>query len=124
MEELKLKRCLKCGDLVKVLQDCNCNDGIMCCGEKMQDVTANSMDASFEKHVPTYQKEGNDIIVTVNHVMEEEHYIEWVLGKYENENREIIYKPGDDASFRVPYEKGALIYSYCNKHGLWMREVM
>ena len=87
MEELKLKRCLKCGALVKVLQDCNCNDGIMCCGEKMQDVVANSMDASFEKHVPTYQKEGNDIIVTVNHVMEEEHYIEWVLVKYENENR-------------------------------------
>ena len=124
MEELKLKRCLKCGALVKVLQDCNCNDGIMCCGEKMQDVVANSMDASFEKHVPTYQKEGNDIIVTVNHVMEEEHYIEWVLVKYENENREIFFKPGDDASFRVPYEKGALIYSYCNKHGLWMREVM
>ena len=57
MEELKLKRCLKCGALVKVLQDCNCDDGIMCCGEKMQDVVANSMDASFENHVPTYQKE-------------------------------------------------------------------
>ena len=124
MEELKLKRCLKCGALVKVLQDCNCNDGIMCCGEKMQDVTANSMDASFEKHVPTYQKEGNDIIVTVNHVMEEEHYIEWILVKYENENKEVFFKPGDKPSLRVPYEKGALIYSYCNKHGLWMREVM
>ena len=124
MEELKLKRCLKCGALVKVLQDCNCDDGIMCCGEKMQDVVANSTDASFEKHVPTYQKEDEKMIVTVNHVMEEDHYIEWVLVKYENENREVFFKPGDQASVRVPYEKGALIYSYCNKHGLWKCEVM
>ena len=124
MEELKLKKCLKCGALVKVLQDCNCEDGIICCKEKMHDVIANSTDASFEKHVPTYQKENDEMIITVNHVMEEDHYIEWILVKYKNENKEVFFKPGDQASVRVPYEKGALIYSYCNKHGLWKCEVM
>ena len=51
--------------------------------------------------------------------MEEDHYIEWILVKTEKENREVILKPGDTPAMTVPYEKGALIYAYCNKHGLW-----
>ena len=32
-----LKRCNKCGALLKVLKDCNCdNCGITCCGETLQ----------------------------------------------------------------------------------------
>ena len=124
MKELILKKCMKCNDLVKVLEDCNCEDcGIVCCGEPMVEVKANSVDASFEKHVPTYEKEGENIHIKVNHVMEEDHYIEWILVKTEKENREVILKPGDMPEMIVPYEQGTLIYAYCNKHGLWKTEV-
>lgn len=120
MKELVLKRCKKCNALIKVLEDCKCEDcGIVCCGEPMEEVKANSVDASFERHLPTYEKEGDDIHIKVDHVMEEDHYIEWILVKTEKENREIILKPGDTPEMTVPYEKGALIYTYCNKHGLW-----
>ena len=122
MKELILKKCMKCNALVKVLEDCSCDDcGIICCGEPMKEVRANSVDASFEKHVPTYEKEGNNIHIKVNHVMEEEHYIEWILVKMEKENREVLLQPGDTPE--MTYEKGALIYAYCNKHGLWKTEV-
>ncbi len=124
MKELILKKCMKCNALVKVLEDCNCEDcGIVCCGEPMVEVKANSVDASFEKHVPTYEKEDENIHIKVNHVMEEDHYIEWILVKTEKENREVILKPGDMPEMIVPYEQGALIYAYCNKHGLWKTEV-
>ena len=33
MEKLSVKKCLKCGALVKVFKDCECdNCGIKCCG--------------------------------------------------------------------------------------------
>ena len=124
MKELVLKKCLKCNALVKVIEDCNCNNcEIMCCGEKMHIVKANSVDASFEKHIPTYEVEKDNIIININHVMEDEHYIEWILVKTENKNIELLLKPNDKPTLTVPYEKGAIIYSYCNKHGLWKTEV-
>ena len=120
MKELVLKRCLKCNALVKVLKDCNCDDcGIICCKEPMKEVKANSVDASFEKHVPTYEIDGDTMHIKVNHVMEKEHYIEWILVQGERESRELTLKPGDTPEMIVPYEKGAIIYAYCNKHGLW-----
>lgn len=124
MKELVLKKCMKCNALVKVLEDCKDESyGIICCGEPMKEVKANSTDAAFEKHVPTYEKEGENIHIKVNHVMEEEHYIEWILVKMEKENREVLLQPGDTPEMIVPYEKGALIHAYCNKHGLWKTEV-
>ena len=56
-----LKRCNKCGALLKVLKDCNCdNCGIACCGETLENIKPNSVDASFEKHVPEYKIAATD----------------------------------------------------------------
>ena len=39
-----LKKCMKCGALVKVLKDCNCdNCGIKCCNEEMTIIKPNSI---------------------------------------------------------------------------------
>ena len=75
MKELMLKKCNSCGAIVKVLEECHCPCDIMCCEEKMQEIKANSVDASFEKHVPSYEISDGKIKVTVNHVMEEDHYL-------------------------------------------------
>ena len=44
----------------------------------MIELVPNSVDAAFEMHVPNYEVIYNRIIVTVNHVMEENHFIEWI----------------------------------------------
>ena len=31
--------------------------------------------------------------------------------------------PNEKASVVLPYVKGSIIYSFCNKHGLWSKEV-
>lgn len=119
-KELIIKKCSKCGALVKIINDCNCDDcGIKCCNEEMVIVKSNSVDVAVEKHVPTYEIKGNDIVVTVNHVMEDDHYIEWIALVTE-EKEEIYYlKPGVSATVTFKEVKEGKLYSYCNKHRLW-----
>ena len=124
MKELIIKKCKKCGAIVKVLNDCTCNNcGIKCCDEEMIILKPNSVDASFEKHLPTYELEGNTIKITVNHVMDDDHFIEWISIVTDSKEETIYFKSGEEATVSTNYIKGSKIYSYCNKHGLWMTEV-
>ena len=124
MEKLIIKKCSKCGAMVEVLKDCSCdNCGIVCCGEKMEEIIPNSMDAVAEKHIPTYEKVEDEIFVKVNHVMEKEHYIEWIALVTDNKEHTINLYPEQNAEARFPYIPGATLYAYCNKHGLWKTEV-
>ena len=99
MKEFIIKKCNKCGAIVKVIEDCNCdNCGIVCCGENMVALKANSTDGAVEKHVPTYEINGDEITIRVNHVMEDDHYIEWIsaaTGDYE------VIKYFDGKGYRV-----------------------
>ena len=117
--ELILKKCFKCGALVEVLKD----GEIICCGDQMKNVVANSVDAASEKHVPSYEIKEGKIIVRVNHVMEEEHYIEWIAISSDKEICKKFLKPGEKAEVYFKYIPGSKIYAYCNKHGLWSNEV-
>ena len=123
MRELVLKKCKNCGAIVKSFKDCICeNCGIKCCDEEMLTVTPNSVDAAFEKHIPTYEVDGENLKVTVNHVMEEDHYIEWIAFVSEEKEEYVYFNPGDECKTNFKYSKG-ILYSYCNKHSLWMSEV-
>ncbi len=123
-KELIIKKCSKCGALVKIINDCNCDDcGIKCCNEKMITLKSNSVDAAVEKHVPAYELNDNDVVVTVNHVMDEDHYIEWIC-LVNDEKEEFYYlKPGASATVIFKDVKEGKLYSYCNKHGLWENEI-
>ena len=123
VKEMIFRKCPSCGALVTVLKECNCPCGIECCDEKMEELVANSVDAAAEKHVPTYQKEGDSIVVTVNHVMEEEHYIKYLIAEYKDSHIMNEFKPHDKLELKVPYESGMMLYSYCNKHDLWSKKV-
>ena len=122
--ELKIKKCDSCGALVKVIKDCNCdNCGIQCCGKEMRLLKPNSVDAAVEKHVPQYEKVEDEIFVTVNHVMEKEHFIEWICLVADNKEYMVKLYPEQNAEVRFPYIPGSCIYAYCNKHGLWKNDV-
>ena len=124
MKELVIKKCMKCGAMVHVLEDCNCGDcGIRCCNEEMTKLVPNSTDGAVEKHVPTYEVKDGKVYVTVNHVMEEEHYIEWIAFQYENKTVMKYLEAGKEATAHCKYKPGMVVYSYCNKHGLWKTEI-
>ena len=122
--ELLIKKCQSCGALVKVINDCTCeNCGIKCCGEEMKLLVPNSVDAAVEKHVPTYEKVEDEIFVKVNHVMEKEHFIEWICLVADNKEYMVKLYPEQNAECRFPYVSGSTLYAYCNKHGLWKKDV-
>ncbi len=122
--ELIIKKCLKCGAIVKVIEDCYCEDcGIMCCNEQMQMIKANSVDAAIEKHIPTYVVEEDKVKVRVNHVMEEDHYIEWICLKTKEKEEYVYLQPNEDAVAIFDNVKSGILYAYCNKHGLWKVDI-
>ena len=121
---LIIKKCNSCNAMVKVLKDCTCgNCGIKCCGEPMVELIPNSVEASFEKHVPTFEVSGSEIFVKVNHPMEKEHFIEWISMVHENKEITIKLYPEQNAEAIFPYLPNSTIYAYCNKHGLWKKDV-
>lgn len=123
-KELVLKKCEKCGAVIKVIEDCKCdNCGIKCCDEQMKVIKPNSVDAAVEKHVPTYERVEDEIFVKVNHVMEKEHYIEWIAMVTDTREEFVELYPEQNAECRFKYVPGAKLYAYCNKHGLWVKEV-
>lgn len=122
--ENKLYRCPICGNII-CLEEGKI-DNITCCGKKMEEIIPNTIDASHEKHVPTYMKQGDEILVTVGeieHPMEENHSIMWILYVSKNKTIRVNLTPGEKPIARFPYEKGVIIYAYCNLHGLWMKNV-
>ena len=123
MRELVIRKCNHCKAIVKVIEDCDCTCGIVCCNEEMKLLKANQTDGAVEKHIPTYNIENDEIIVEVNHVMEEDHYIEWIAAVTDQEEYIKYLKPGMKAKAKFKYHPGMTLYSYCNKHLLWKKDV-
>ncbi len=120
-KQLQVFKCNHCGLVVEVMAE---GASPFCCGEAMQLLKENTVDASKEKHVPVLEAQRDGILVKVGsmpHPMEPDHYIEWIEvinGNYVNRYH---LKPGDlpQAAFYVPAQPGLVVRAYCNKHGLW-----
>lgn len=121
MNELNLKKCSRCGKIVDVM---HYNDkNIMCCNEIMLDVKSNITECAIEKHLPSYKIIDGKILVEVKHVMEEEHYISFIA-LVKNNLKITKFLNGElKAEVEFPYLRGATLYAYCNKHGLWKVDV-
>ncbi len=88
-----------------------------------EELTANTVDAAFEKHVPVIEQNEDTVTVkvgSVEHPSIPEHYIEWILLETEMGFQIHYLKPGmkPEAAFKVN-EKVVAAYEYCNLHGLW-----
>ena len=120
-----IKKCEKCGALVKVFKDCTCdNCGIKCCGEELKELVPNTVEASYEKHIPKYEIKDGRVLVNVEHVMEDVHYIMWVVQVFDNKIVRVNLNPGDKPEVVFPYVDNCTIFAYCNLHGLWKCEKM
>ncbi len=122
----KFLRCDHCGNLVGVINDAGVP--MMCCGQKMTELVPNTTDAANEKHVPVVTAEGDvlkAVVGSVEHPMEEAHYIQWIFVETDKGGHKRTFKPGEkpEAVFNLQGEKPVAVYEYCNLHGLWKAEV-
>jgi superoxide reductase len=120
-ERLQVYKCEVCGNIVEVL-----HEGVgelVCCGQPMTLLVANTVDAAKEKHVPVIEKTANGVTVKVGsdpHPMEEKHYIEWIEIIADGKAYRQFLKPGDapEATFNITADK-IEAREHCNIHGLW-----
>jgi hypothetical protein len=70
-----------------------------------------------------YEIKDNIIKARVNHVMEDEHYIEWIAYVTENSHELRYFEPNMIAETEFEFVSNSKLYAYCNKHGLWKNEV-
>jgi len=99
---------------------------LLCCGEKMEELSANSVDAAVEKHVPVVTQEGARVLVEVGsvpHPMTPEHLIGFIC-LVSNKGYQIARLTADDepkAEFALlEGDEIVKVYEYCNLHGLWV----
>ena len=118
--------CRHCGNLIVKIHDAGVP--VFCCGEKMEALIPNTVEASGEKHKPVAVVKNGVVSVSVGsvaHPMIPEHSIEWVFVETENGGQLKHLNPGSEpeVKFLVGDEKVVAVYAYCNLHGLWMTEL-
>lgn len=125
--DIKFFKCEHCGNIAIKVVDAGVP--MMCCGEKMLELVAGSVDAAVEKHVPVVEVAGAHVSVKVGeveHPMTEEHLIQFVVLVTEK-GYQIVQLTAEDepkAEFVLVEGDVALkVYEYCNLHGLWVKEL-
>ena len=119
-EKIKYYKCPICGNVIEVIN--GDISRVKCCNQSLELLKANTTDGPLEKHVPVYEIENHEIVVKVGetiHPMEAKHYITFISLITNTKVIRVDLKPGDEPIVRLPYEKNAEIYEYCNIHGLW-----
>ena len=120
-KRLEVYKCGVCGNIIEVLHAGKGN--LVCCGQPMNLLVENTVDAAKEKHVPVIEKIDGGVKVKVGevaHPMEEKHWIEWVEIIADGKTYRQYLNPGEvpEAIFNVTADR-ITAREYCNIHGLW-----
>lgn len=126
MNTKKIFRCKHCGNIIQMIHDSSVK--VVCCGEEMGELIANTVDADLEKHIPVVERTGQLIKVRIGenpHPMTKEHHIEWVYleTKKGSQIKYLNYNNAALVSFTITDDEPIAVYSYCNLHQLWKKEI-
>ena len=117
----EIYKCEICGNIVEVL---HAGQGeLVCCGQPMTKLDPKSEDEGQEKHVPVIEKTDDGIMVkvgSIQHPMEEQHYIEFIEVVAGEQVYRKFLNPGDvpEAEFKG-LDESVTAREHCTIHGLW-----
>lgn len=123
MREQKFYYCKHCGNFATMMNDSGVR--MVCCGEPMALIEANSTEAVYEKHLPEVTKAGDDKIRvqvgSVIHPMAEAHFIKWIFVQTKQGGQFKFLQPGQEpvAEFAFTEDEVETVFEYCNLHGLF-----
>ena len=111
----QIYKCNLCGNIVTILHEGG--GDLICCGQPMELLEAKTEDKGYEKHVPVI--DGNKVkIGSVEHPMEESHYIEWISASDGKTTARIFLKPKQKPEAEFCFTP-IIARCYCNLHNLW-----
>lgn len=123
-KKLEMYKCELCSNLIEVVLP-----GVgelVCCGQPMTLLLANTVDAAQEKHVPFFVKKDEELEIRIGsepHPMTDEHYIQFIEAVSKDERyvkRKYLYPSDDPIMVLKGYDIGSMIArENCNLHGLW-----
>ena len=118
-------KCRHCGNVIVKFVDSKVP--VVCCGEKMEELVPNTVDASGEKHVPVVPRiDGCRLRIDVGsvpHPMLPEHHIAFIYVETENGGIRVDLTGKPEAQVCMCGSKPVAVYEYCNLHGLWKTEL-
>ena len=121
----KFYRCSHCGNVIVKVVDAGVP--VVCCGEPMQELIPNTVDASNEKHVPVVTRIDDCSIKvevgSVPHPMLPKHHIAFIYLETENGGIRVDLTDKPEAVICTCSNKPVAVYEYCNLHGLWMTQL-
>ena len=126
MKNVKFYICPHCGNLVEMVNDAGPKP--VCCGQKMNELIPNTVDASGEKHIPVVTVADGIVEVnvgSVDHPMVDVHWIEWIQLVTDKGSYRKVLNPSEapNVKFLLNGEKPEAVYAYCNLHGLWKTDL-
>lgn len=119
--------CSVCGNIIEMVE--SKGPKVVCCGKQMDELVANTTEASVEKHIPVVEVNNNKVKVQVGstlHPMTQEHHISWIyLLTTQGGQRKYLEINGEPTiEFALTEDDKVLeVYAYCNLHGLWKVEL-
>ena len=121
----KFFKCRHCGNVIEKVVDSGV--AVICCGEKMEELVPNTVEASGEKHIPVVTRIDECTIKvevgSVPHPMLPEHHIAFIYVETEDGGIRINLKDMPEAIVCTCSSKPVAVYEYCNLHGLWKTEL-
>ena len=117
----KFYKCRHCGNVIEKIVDSKVH--VVCCGEKMEELVPNTVEASVEKHLPVVTRI-DDCTIKVEvgsapHPMLPEHHIAFIYVETENGGIRVNLSDKPEAVICTCSSKPIAVYEYCNLHGLW-----
>ena len=132
----EIYRCEVCGNVIEIL-----NEGaptLVCCGKPMAKLEAKTEDTGAEKHVPVVEDTGKSTctcdccgeenvcikvkVGSVEHPMEEDHYIKFIEVLTKDKVRRAELKPGQKPGAHfccISKDDIVEIREFCTTHMLW-----
>ena len=118
----ELYRCEICGNVVEITHEGA--PSLVCCGQPMKKLEAKTQDEGLEKHVPVIEETECCVKVkvgSVEHPMEEKHYIKFIEVLTKDQVLRAELKPGKkpEADFCVSKSDIVGVREFCTVHMLW-----
>ena len=116
IKKLKFYVCPNCGNILFSMEGA----GISCCGKRLARLSAQNSDEGESLCV---ERDGGELYITSAHEMCREHYISFVA--FLSGDTLVLKKlyPEWNMEIRMPCLAHGKLFWYCNKHGLFVKEV-